>query len=310
MICLTGFGYTIGEQNRSAAVMAATGLRQAIVAAQIALSANDMYDVYKDKKKIAQRQQVLANEAHSRMATTYWPRELQFLAEFSSPEALETAEVLGARYAGRLVSAVSAKFSEALMEIRRQAPRHATSAVSKSIQDLMLARGVAIANARIMGRMIGFAEVQTRDNLNFDRRQKAIGIGRGLVASASKLYAGAASQLTNIGNNSLDSLNNSITQFGAMRNLEANENAHKQARAQPGRGFSTEGFGAADIMSSLESATTGGANFKFDDAVGFGDPDIIIPRGQENTMNSGAIDSSMSLDDLLGMLDGFGFGFF
>lgn len=215
--CLGSSGYISGENIRSGAVAAAALARQ-IAAAAIAIdNANRLIDNYKDQRDIAQRSIDIAREQQDQLRTVFWPREAQFLAEFSTPEAIETVEAMGSRYAGRLVSSVAQAFAVQLKEARCSFSRYCTSANRKLIQDLMLARGTAIANARVLGRNIAFAEYQARTDVNLSRRMQAVAIGRGLVNQAMSLYAAAGQGFAAAGGVLGAQLNSALEAFGYAR---------------------------------------------------------------------------------------------
>lgn len=298
--CLGNTGFTMGEEIRAAAIATAATMRQAAAIAQIGISANDMADIYGKKKDMAQRQQTIANETQAHMESVFWPKELQFLAEFDSLEAEETAEALGTRYAGRLVSTVAGKFADKIHEFKCNAPRYCTSSVSKGLQDLMLARGQAIANARVMGRLIGYAEVQSRDELNYKRRQQAISIGRGLVSQAAKLYGDAASTMASIGQDVASQLNAGIGALGRASNYYVPPSAEMQRMAaqRSYQGFNSDStFGLAANNAQLNTRVESidgtrldpGLRLDTNFTVSQEDPTIIGAKGIERSMNEGDV---------------------
>lgn len=298
--CLGNTGFTAGEQVRAAAIATAATLRQAAAVAQIGISANDMADIYRQKKDMAQRQQTIANETQSHMETVFWPKELQFLTEFDSVVAEETAEALGARYAGRLVATVAGKFADKIHEFKCSAPRYCTSSVSKGLQDLMFARGQAIANARIMGRLIGYAEVQSRDELNYKRRQQAISVGRGLVSQAAKLYGEAASSMASIGQDVASQLNAGLGALGRATNYYVPPSAEMQRMAaqRSYQGFNSDNnFGLAannaQLNTRVESIDSSrldpGLRLDTNFTVSQEDPTMVGIKGLERSMNEGDV---------------------
>lgn len=212
--CLNDEGYDYAERARAAAVRDAALVRR-IAAVAIAIdNAAQLIKNFRDQRDIADRSMKIAEAQHQHIERNYWPREQTFLAEFGTPEAVETAEALGRRYAGRLVSSVAAAFAREIKRADCKASRYCTSARAKNVQDLMLARATAIANARVLGREIGFMEVQARQDRNYDRRMQAVGIGRGLLSQAADLYSKAGGGLANVGRELTSRLNSAVEFFG------------------------------------------------------------------------------------------------
>lgn len=233
--CLSDCGYEAGEALRSAAVADAALIRQ-IGAAAIAIdNANRLISNYGDQRDIAQRSIDIAEAQQNQLSTVFWPREEQFLAEFSTPEPVETVEAMGARYAGRLVASVAGAFAGQLKEARCSARRFCTSANKKVFQDLMLARSVAMANARVLGRNIAFAEYQARHDINLSRRMQAVALGRGLIDQAMSLYQAAGRGFAAAGEVLSSQLSSSIEAFGYHRQVRANALAAPASTLYGGR---------------------------------------------------------------------------
>lgn len=215
--CLNDTGYKTGEDIRTQGVRTAAIIRQVAAAAIAIDNANQLVKNYRDQRDISKRALAIAQKQQEQLRTVYWPREEQFLNEFANPEAIETVEVMGRRYAGRLVATVSAAFARQLKEARCRFSRYCTSANKKVMQDLLLARAAGIANARVLGRNIAFAEYQVRDDTNFERRAQAVSIGRGLIQQAATLYANAGQGLASIGNLFAGQLSSALEAFGYAR---------------------------------------------------------------------------------------------
>lgn len=266
--CLNDSGFKDGEKLRADAVTYATTLRVATAVAQIVLAGNEYYSIYRAKKKIASEQLELAEEQHAHVKEVYWPRELQFLAEFTKPEDAETAEVLGSRYAGRLVSTVARQFADRIRDFKCSAPRYCSSAFTKGLQDLLMARANAIANARVMGRLIAYAEVQAREERDWDRRMQAVSIGKGLIEQAANLYGQAAAIMASAGQDVASRLNSGLANLGmAVQGRDPGPSAQMQAmwasrqqqgfQFQPGGGAGNMGMGIGNTtgMMSLSGVT-------------------------------------------------------
>lgn len=215
--CLDDSGYKTGEGIRTAAVKQGAIIRQ-IAAAAIAIdNAVRLIQNYKDQRDIAQRSLAISKAQQNQIATVFWPREEDFLAEFSTPEPLELIETMGRRYGGRIAAGLSKQFAEALKEARCGMRRYCASANRKVLQDLMMARSLAIANARVLGRNIAFAEYQARNDQNYNRRLQAVSLGRGLIQEAMSLYAAAGAGLASVGSELSANLNSALQSFGYAR---------------------------------------------------------------------------------------------
>lgn len=189
--CLGSEGYMHGEQARFDANMDAARIRK--TAADIIAIDNAAHAVssYRHQRDITDRALGISEAQQRHAEATYWPRELDFMEEFANPEAIENIADMGRRYGGRLTATLAKGFAQRLAEAKRNAPRYCTSANAKTIQDLMIVRAQAVANGRVLGRTLAFAEYQARNDLNQERRIQAINVGRGLVDQAATLYASA-----------------------------------------------------------------------------------------------------------------------
>lgn len=215
--CLGDQGYKQGEVIRAQAAKSAALIRQ-VAAVAIALdNANQLVENYKDQRDISDRALKIAEKQQKHISETFWPREEQFLAEFSTPEPIEAVAVMGRRYGGRLASMVSGGFAQQLREARCSFQRHCTSANKKLIQDLLMARSIGIANARALGRSIAFAEFQARNDVNYERRMQAVAMGRGLMQQAATLYENAGKGLASAGQMIKNDLNQALELFGYSR---------------------------------------------------------------------------------------------
>lgn len=223
--CLGDQGYTAGETTRADAVKKAALVQQAASLAIAIDNANRLIENMRMQRDIARRSTNIAEQQHNQIATVFWPREEQFLNEFANPEPLEVVEDVGRRISGRLVAGVAGKFAIALAEARCNFRRYCTSANRKTIQDLMLARSTAIANARVLGRNIAFADFQARNDVNYNQRFQAVAVGRGLMGEAMSLYSAAGQGLAAVGKELSGSVNSALNEFGRARGnyMAANE---------------------------------------------------------------------------------------
>ena len=279
--CMDGGGYKKGEEIRTNAVSQAAKIRQAAALAIAIDNALQAVNNYKKQRDIAKRSLAISKAQQKQLQDVYWPRELEFLAEFSTPEAVETVEVMGRRYGGRMVSAVAGAFAKALKEARCGSSRYCTSANRKMMQDLMLARSTAMANARVLGRNIAFAEFQARTDTNFAKRMQAVAIGRGLMGDAAKLLQNAAGGLASAGDIISRQFNSAIQAFGYARfrsqqqmdGLVARDGVGdaRETYTPPGNRFFNQelatqnGIGYQSSVSNVGSQSAGGfgANFNF-----------------------------------------------
>lgn len=231
--CLGADGYMYGEQARFDANMDAARIRK--TAADIIGIDNAARAVsnYRKQVKIADRTQVVSEAQQRHARATYWPRELDFMEEFANPETVENIADMGRRYGGRLAAILAKGFAQRLAEAKRNAPRYCTSANAKTIQDLMIVRAQAVANGRVLGRNLAFAEYQARNDLNQARRMQAINVGRGLVGQAATLYATAGLGLAELG-----------TQMGGVFEAFAETEEEAQAREEAGVQESDDWFRA------------------------------------------------------------------
>lgn len=217
MNCLDGSGYTVGETIRGEAVSQAALIRQVAAIAIAVDNAARLISNYKKQRDIANRSTKIAEENQDQLKQVFWPREEQFLAEFSNPEAIESIEVMGRRYGGRIVAPIAAAFARQIKEARCGFSRHCTSANAKQIQDLMIARARAIANARVLGRRIAFEEFQARNDRNFERRMQAAALGRGLMDQVADLLRSAGAGLATAGAGLSESLSSAMEAFTYAR---------------------------------------------------------------------------------------------
>lgn len=212
--CLNSDGYIEGEQKRAQGAQTAALLRSAAAAAEAVLNASQAVKNFKRQRDIARRALKIAEDQQAQLENVYWPRELQFMGEFSQPEVIEAIEVMGRRYAGRLASAVANKFAAELNSIQCSASRYCTSSRKSNIQALMLAKANAMSSARVLGRNIAFAEWLARNSVNFEKRMQAAALGRGYMSDAVSLLASASNNLSAAGANAIAGFNRALNTFG------------------------------------------------------------------------------------------------
>ncbi|MCM1516210.1 MAG: hypothetical protein NC080_07370 [Paraprevotella sp.] len=214
MSTVTDSGYMSGEDIRTDGIIAAARIRKGGAIAVAIANATDAISNYRKTRDIADRTLAIAEEERKHVSSVYWPRELEFLREFGNPEAVETADAYGKRFAGRFVPQVAKAFAEAVRRLKCSAARHCTSAFAQKMQALYQAQATAITNAKIMGYVLGFNYAQAWKDLNDERRRQAIGISKGLFGQAASLYNSALGSLAANTQNSVEGLNNALEAFG------------------------------------------------------------------------------------------------
>lgn len=215
--CIGDSGYSEGEARRAAAVQLAAVISQTAAVAIAIDNAKRLIENMRMQRDIQRRVTNISEKQQNQIATVFWPREEAFLNEFANPDPIEEVEVMGRRYGGRLVAAVAGKFATAIAEARCNFRRYCTSANKKVLQDLMMARASAIANARVLGRNIAFAEFQARTDVNYNRRFQAVALGRSLQGEALSLLKAAGDGLARAGEEVSKSLSGALYDFGNAR---------------------------------------------------------------------------------------------
>jgi hypothetical protein len=222
MSCISNSGYQQAEKLRSNAVNIVTIAKAAQLLGEAAINGQKLIDNYKKQYDLAKRAQAIA-EAVQGQQSMFWGAEQQFKNEFTNPEPVEDVEVMGRRYSGRLVSSVLGAFAKKIYEAKCNMNRYCTSANQKALQDLYLMRSFAVSAARTLGRNIGFAEWQARNDLNWERRKQAAALGRKLTGDASSLIKSAGQGLAGIGAGYEDSLNSALKGLGYTLSRDGQE---------------------------------------------------------------------------------------
>ena len=275
--CLGDSGYNQGETIRASGVSTAMLIKQAAAVVIAVDNANQLVDNFRRQRDIARRGWAISRQQQDHLQSVFWPREGEFLNEFSVPEAIETVEVMGRRYGGRLAAAVAGAFATRLKEAKCSAPRYCTSANTKNVQDLMMARSVALGNARVLGRSIAFAEYQARTDANYERRMQAVALGRGLMQQAASLYASAGEGLASVGQMLSSRLGNAIQAFGVYNEMRNAANTYRGSistgGAQPfGNNLdSLQGVQGFGLSSSMQGFTNRNSSDVFADPLFAGD---------------------------------------
>ena len=213
MSCISNSAYATAQKSKTTAVLINAGLKSGQYIAEAVTSGQDLIANYRKQHELAKRAQAIA-EAIQGQQSMFWAAEQQFKNEFIVPEPIEDVEVMGRRYAGRLVSSVLGAFASKIHEVKCNMNRYCTSANQKALQDIYLMRSFAVSAARTLGRNIAFAEYQARTDLNWERRKQAAALGRKLTGDASGLIKSAGEGLASIGAGHERSLNSALTAGG------------------------------------------------------------------------------------------------
>lgn len=253
--CMDDAGYTAGEGIRTAAIAATEGVKAAFAADIAKSNYDEMVSSYRRLHEIAQRSLDLAERQQGRLSSTFWPRETSMLSEFGwEDQSIESAEVLGSRYAGRLMASVTSAFAKQLHQLKCNSNRYCTSAYNKARQDLLLARAAAQTNAKILGRSIGYAEHQARVDTNWNRRMQMAAMGRGLLDNAARLTEAAAGGVASVAGQQAGFFADSLRTFD--RNFRSAIDAFKDVRdARKGSGDRQSPFDSGNSYGVLRSDT-------------------------------------------------------
>lgn len=232
MSCISNSAYSTAENFRTGAALINATLKSAQLVYEAYRSGQDLIDNYRKQHELAKRAQAMA-EAIQGQQSMFWAAEQQFKNEFIVPEPIEDVEVMGRRYAGRLVSSVLGAFASKIHEVKCNMNRYCTSANMKALQDIYLMRSFSVSAARTLGRNIAFAEYQARTDLNWERRKQAAALGRKLTGDASGLIKSAGAGLASIGAGHEQSLNSALKAAGQalFRPDMAPENPGSRANA-------------------------------------------------------------------------------
>lgn len=195
MTCMTDIGYKEGEQIRSDAVQNAARIRQAVALVIAIDNAQQVIDGYNKQHAIAQRSVNISERQQWRLQSVFWPRELDFLAEFANPGPNTISTKIPQYYAGMLQASVLAKFGPEYQKIRCSRGRYQKSQYQKNLSDVTMAMSSAYNNARHMGFDVSRLEKFARDDRDYQRRFQAIAMGRGLLQAAAGIMAAGAKAL-------------------------------------------------------------------------------------------------------------------
>lgn len=284
--CLDGTGYGTAEATRAGALSTIAIAKTALAGGEVAVSLLNAKQAFDKKNAVKSQLTSIEEQQQNHLKDTFWPKELDFLDEFTEGQDLEDIDVKARRHTGRLISTLSHKFADKLREIRCRQSRYCTSAREKQITDLYDVQSKAVANARILGYVMGFMDVQRKKDLHDQRRLQAIGLGRKLMDKAATLYGQAVQSLDMIGQQTANTLNSSLEHLGYEFNQYKNirENAPTMAP--------TPGQKRLDQSSPLAWKDTNNflanMNASLDSMYGENLPDSSFKVSNANSMNGGA----------------------
>lgn len=265
MPCLSGAGYSAGENSRATAQRTIAIYKAAVSGTIASYNAYQLYGNYKEQRKIARRANIIKEDYQNFLIANFWPKEENYLNEFVNPdthgEAPEDVEVMGSRYAGRLIPMIAKKFADEIAAAKCNFSRYCTSANKKTLQDLMLARSNAIASARVAGRQIAFKEWRAKIDQNYKRRIAAVSLGDGMIAEAGELYSAALGAYRAAGadlegqfNSALGSLGSAV---GSYQSADTRIDSLKGLRMDDTVAYAPSAFGVQNTWSQM---TGGGSN--------------------------------------------------
>lgn len=192
-------GYLIAETARFLGARLSAGIKQGVTVAQAAINSRDAISNFKKLSRISERAIVIEEQEQRHLRDVYWPRELQFLNEFTKPRKWETQAVLAKRYAGRMWAPVAGAFAKKLKELELNRQRYHGKSYMHAVQELTVAMAQTKANMFVLADRIAFAEVQAVNDTDFERRKQAIALRQGLMGQAAQLMMSAAGGLADAG---------------------------------------------------------------------------------------------------------------
>lgn len=214
MSCVTKAGYREAEKIRAEGITDAANIRRVGAIAMAIDNASQLISNYKKQRDISDRMLAIAEDERKHAQQTYWPRELEFLNEFGTPEEVELADVYGRRFAGHLIAPIAKAFAIQIQKQKCGAGRYCTSQFIQNMQQTYQAHATAVACMKVVGYVKGFLYAQAKHGLNDDRRLKAVALGKDLVGQAATLYKQAAGGLASRGGDLIAGFNNALAAFG------------------------------------------------------------------------------------------------
>jgi hypothetical protein len=218
--CVTDFGYVAAEGARFLGVTSAAVIRSTASIAAFALNSSDAIKNYNKLASISSRALSIEEQQHNHLKNVYWPRETQFLNEFTQPTPWEDQSVLARRYAGRMWAPIASMYAKKLKEWECSKNRYCGSAYMRAIQELLVARATTKANVEAICDRIAFYEIQQVRDTDFERRKAAIALRQGLVGQAAALMQSAAQGLAAAGAEAAQGASQALQAFGYYGNRD------------------------------------------------------------------------------------------
>lgn len=261
--CVDKDGYKDAEKIRFDATKFAAILKGVVAVAQFALSAYEAYRNFKKLWEVSERGIRLEEAQHNFIKQTYWPREIQFLIEFTQPTPWDSQSVLTRRYEGLMWPPLARGFAQKLKELEGNKSRYTGQATMDAIQTLLFARHATRANIATMASRIAFAEVQAIKDTDFERRKAAIAMRQGLMADAIRLMQSAAQGFNQSGNDALraatgalGTLGNAVGQYQNAGTADPFFHARTAQDAQRGGDpYNTQGFSLSPAQTQSAGST-------------------------------------------------------
>lgn len=213
--CLGDSGYVSGEGARSGALIAAATAKALAAGVQAKKIRDHIRNTFDLKHEIKEKVVKIEEEQQAHLRNVFWPKELAFLSEFTQPADVPEIEAAAHRHGGRLAATVAGAFAKELRKFRCSGSRYCTSARIKGYQDLLLMQARAVTNAKLMGWVEAFVEVERKKDRADKQRLQAIGLGRGLMGEAAKLYGQSLEGLTGLSQRLGNALGSSLESLGA-----------------------------------------------------------------------------------------------
>lgn len=213
-------GYIIAETARFLGARLSAGIKEGVTVAQAAINSRDAISNYKKLSRISERAISIEEQEQKHLRDVYWPREIQFLNEFTKPRKWDSQTVLAKRYAGRMWAPVAGAFAKKFKELEVNRQRHHGKSYMHAIQELTVTMAQTKANIFVLADRIAFAEVQAVNDTDFERRKQAVALRQGLIGQAAQLMASAAGGLADAGAEAAKSATDAIRALGYFNNRE------------------------------------------------------------------------------------------
>lgn len=213
-------GYIIAETARFLGTRLSAGIKEGVTLAQAAINSRDAISNFKKLSRISERAISIEEQEQKHLRDTYWPRELQFLNEFTKPRRWDTQATLAKRYAGRMWAPVAGAFAKKLKELELNRQRYHGKSYMHAVQELTVAMSQTKANLFVLADRIAFAEVQAVNDTDFERRKQAIALRQGLIGQAAALMASAAEGLAGAGAEAAKAATDAVRALGYFNNRE------------------------------------------------------------------------------------------